>query len=110
MTADEERDEAVHARVLAAILASIDEYNALQTEGDRCLTASPETVLFGPSGGLDSLGLVNLIVATEQRVEEVFGVGITLADSHAVSMERSPFRTVGTFADYVTHRLTGEVS
>lgn len=68
--------------------------------------APVETPLFGPHGMLDSLGLVHLIVLLEDRVADVFGVSLTLADDKALSEKRSPFRTVGSLTGYVVKRLT----
>jgi acyl carrier protein len=68
--------------------------------------ASIETPLFGPHGMLDSLGLVHLIVVLEDRLADLFGVNLTLADDKALSERRSPFRTVGSLTDYVVKRLT----
>src|SRR5919109_23019 len=56
---------------------------------------------------LDSLGLVQLIVDLEQRVEETGGVTITIADDRAMSQRNSPFRTAGTLTDYI-YLLTEE--
>jgi acyl carrier protein len=58
------------------------------------------TILFGPQGVLDSLGLVNLIVALEAALEDEFGVAVILTDERAMSQTRNPFRTVGALADY----------
>lgn len=63
--------------------------------------ASPETALFGPEGILDSLGLVALIVDVEEAIAERTGVAITLGDDRAVSQRSSPFRTVGSLAEYI---------
>jgi D-alanine--poly(phosphoribitol) ligase subunit 2 len=57
--------------------------------------------LFGSDGVLDSLGLVSFIVAVEQALDEPPGAAVMLADERAVSQRVSPFRTVGTLADYV---------
>jgi D-alanine--poly(phosphoribitol) ligase subunit 2 len=59
------------------------------------------TVLYGPKGVLDSLGLVHLIVAVETAIADEFDVHVTLADERAISQRSSPFRTVGTLADYI---------
>lgn len=63
--------------------------------------ASQETALFGPEGILDSLGLVALIVDVEEAIAERTGVAITLGDDRAVSQRSSPFRTVGSLAEYI---------
>jgi acyl carrier protein len=60
----------------------------------------PDTRLFGEGGALDSVGLVSLAVAVEQAVEERYGRPVSLADEKALSQARSPYRTVGTLADY----------
>lgn len=60
-----------------------------------------DTVLVGNDAVLDSLGVVQLIVEVEQRVEETHGVSVTLANDKAMSQRNSPFRTVGVLADHV---------
>jgi acyl carrier protein len=37
----------------------------------------------------------------EQNIEDEFDVSITIADEKAMSQKRSPFRTIGTLADYI---------
>ena len=87
-------------KVMIAIFNAIDEENAV-AEPEQVLKKAQETVLFGEGGQLDSLGLVSLIVATERQVEETCGKTIALADEKAMSQNRSPFRTVGTLAEYI---------
>jgi acyl carrier protein len=60
-----------------------------------------ETVLVGEAAVLDSLGVVQLIVEIEQRVEQNHGVSVTLANDKAMSARSSPFRTVGVLTDHV---------
>ncbi len=92
-----------------AIFTAIDEFNEDPPQGKE-LSKSLDTVLFGPGGALDSIGLVNLIVATEQAVERVFGVAITLADEKAMSQKQSPFRTVRALRDYVETLLNANAA
>jgi acyl carrier protein len=66
------------------------------------------TALFGAEGFLDSMALVSLVVALEQGIEEKFGVSVTLADAHAMSQERSPYRTIQALAEYAIHRMQGD--
>jgi hypothetical protein len=63
--------------------------------------------LFGRSGIFDSLGLVSLVVAVEEAVADRYGRALSLADERALSETRSPFRTIGTLAEY-TQRLLEE--
>lgn len=66
---------------------------------------SPDTPLFGDGGVLDSLGLVELIIALEQEIESEAGVTVVLADERAFSQRQSPFATVATLAEYAATRL-----
>ena len=59
-----------------------------------------DTPLFGREGFLDSMGLVTCVVAVEQAIEDELGVSVSLADDRALSQRTSPYRTVGTLADY----------
>ena len=88
-------------KIIQTIFDVIDELKQ-QVPVIQQLDKSVDTVLFGKSGQLDSLGLVNLIVATEQKIEEELGVAMTLADEKALSRKSSPFRTIGTLADYIS--------
>jgi len=60
-----------------------------------------ETVLVGTDAVLDSLGVVQLIVEVEQRVEGAHSISVTLANDKAMSARNSPFRTVGVLTDHV---------
>ena len=62
---------------------------------------SPETWLYGAGSDIDSLGLVGLLVELEERVSDRYGIPVSLTDEQAMSQERSPYRTVGTLADYL---------
>ncbi|HEB50696.1 MAG TPA: acyl carrier protein [Desulfobulbus sp.] len=90
--------------IIQILYRAIDDLN-LQLPPEQRLEKSAETVLFGEGGRLDSLGLVTFIVAAEQKVTEVAGITLTLADEKAMSRRNSPFRTVGTLAEYIGERL-----
>lgn len=62
-------------------------------------SVNESTRVFG--GALDSVNVVSLIVELEQEIDERCGVSITIADDLAMSQQRSPFRTVGSLADYI---------
>jgi D-alanine--poly(phosphoribitol) ligase subunit 2 len=93
-------------RILDVIYVTIEELNE-ELEPEVRLERAPETMLYGEYGQLDSLRLVQLLVAAEQRIEDEFGVSLILADEHALARTTSPFRSVGTLADYVADRLEG---
>lgn len=59
------------------------------------------TRLIGRGSVLDSLGLVNLIIEVEARLQAEHGVLVTVADDRAMSQLSSPFRTVSSLSEYV---------
>ena len=67
-----------------------------------------ELVLFGREGALDSLGLVNLLVGVEQKIEEETGTVVTVADERAMSLKKNPFKTVERLASYIETLLQEE--
>jgi len=67
-----------------------------------------DTRLFGEGGLLDSMALVSLVIAVEQAVEEKYGTPVALADEKALSQRSSPYRTVGTLAEYAARELAAK--
>ena len=64
-----------------------------------------DTVLFGSGGVLDSMGLVTLIIAVEQAIEDNLDKIVALADEKAMSQQNSPYRSVASLADYAAAEL-----
>jgi acyl carrier protein len=91
-------------RVVKAIFSAIDEVN-LQLSTEQRMEKSIRTTLLNDSGKLDSLGMVNLIVATEQNIEQEFGIPISLIDEDPLSQEDSPFRDVNALACHIARIL-----
>jgi D-alanine--poly(phosphoribitol) ligase subunit 2 len=90
--------------VIDAVNSAVDDLNEILDAGER-LGKSPDEALIGKDARLDSLGLVNLIVLVEEKIQEKFGVGITLVDERAMSQSKSPFRTLGSLAEFVEEQL-----
>lgn len=93
------------AAILECLYAALDEVNEVVPPAQR-LAKSPDAVLFGAEGKLDSFGLVNLIVTVERLIEDRLGVTVTLADEKAMSIKNSPFRTVDALADYALELIS----
>ena len=83
-------------QIIRAVAGELNENLDSKIEVDM----GEQAPLYGPEGGLTSLGLVSLIVGVEQAIEEEFGRNVTLADDKAFSLTKSPFRTIGTLAEY----------
>jgi acyl carrier protein len=60
----------------------------------------PETRLFGEGGLFDSVGLVSLVVAVEEAIQDRMDASVSLADERAMSQKRSPYRTISSLAEY----------
>lgn len=93
-------------KVFEAIYGAIDEIN-LRLPREQQLEKSPNTALYGMAGKLDSLGLVQLMVAVEERVVVEFGRSITLADERAMAQDRNPFTSVESLAAYIETMIGG---
>src|SRR5262245_36378775 len=86
-----------HEQALQIIYDAIDVVNR-QLPQARRLSKSADTIVVGPSGMLDSLGIVNLVLAIEERAAEVTGLPLRLLDEGAMLDDSGPFRDVGSLA------------
>lgn len=91
-------------KITKLVYDAIDEINKENSKKQK-ITKSLDTVLYGGQNNLDSLGLVNLIVNIEEKIEDNLGITIDLTDDKAMSQKRSPFRTIETLVDYITKNL-----
>ena len=88
-------------KISEIILNQIEEYNEnLDEKVD--ISKGEDTVLFGKGSALDS---VALIVDIEQAVNDEYDKKIVITNAKAMSRNNSPFRTVGTLADYIKELL-----
>ncbi len=91
-------------RITSAAYEAVDDLNGQMPRSQR-LAKTPGTPLIGPGATLDSLGLVNLIAATQQKIEEVFGARPTLVDGEILAGGSPPLSTLGGFIDYIEATL-----
>lgn len=91
-------------KVLEIVYDAVEELNE-QLPKKRRLEKKEDQALFGEGGKLDSLNLVNLIVNIEALIDEELDKTVTLADEKAMSMKNSPFRSVGTLADFIVELI-----
>ncbi|OGA36079.1 MAG: hypothetical protein A3G80_01010 [Betaproteobacteria bacterium RIFCSPLOWO2_12_FULL_62_13b] len=87
-------------RVLDAVYSAVDEANLLLPSGKQ-MKKAPGVALRGDSSPLDSLGLVNLLLAVERQVEGRFGAVITLFDERVFSNPNATLKDIRTLAGYV---------
>jgi len=86
------------------VLSAINELNADLAISDLRDPAD-STVLYGDESDLDSLSLVMLIGDIEARVNDDFDANLVIASERALSLRRSPFRTVGSLIEYIEQLL-----
>jgi len=87
-------------QALQLVYAAIDVVNR-QLPSSHRLVKALETVIVGPSGVLDSLGIVNFVVTLEEQASEVLNGPVQLLDTAAVGDEDGPLRTVATLTRYL---------
>jgi len=92
-------------QVLELIYAAVRDQNEVDS-GENQIEQSPDTVLFGTGGKLDSLMFISLIVAIEDVVQEKFDVALSLADERALTQTPQVFRTLGSLASHISDLLT----
>ena len=93
---------------LSVVHSAIDELNEQFAEENR-LEKTPEAILLGDAGRLDSLGFVNLIALVEERCEGAFGVSMSITESLG-AWDANSLRTVGDLVDYVCHVVKEEMA
>ena len=86
-------------KILEVIFNSIDDLNS-QLSVEEKIEKTKETVLFGSNGQLDSLGVINLLVGIEERLEDS-GLEISLTDEIITAQQTDHLQTVGKFADHI---------
>ena len=90
---------------LLLVRAAIDDVNN-QNDGESKIGMSEETPLAGGDSDIDSLLLVNLFVAIEEKLEDATGKAIVIVTEDALNDGTHPFRTVGSLANYI-EKLAG---
>lgn len=82
------------------VYPAVDEF-ARELEPGKTLAKSVETRLSGPGAVLSSLDLVNFLLVVEEHARARSGKAVTLVSEKAMSRSQSPFRTLGSLAEFV---------
>jgi acyl carrier protein len=91
--------------IVNIIYLSIDEINELQPQNKR-VPKSMESVLLGQESALDSLGFINFVVTLEQKIQEKFGIEISLTEDEEFTRVNSSYRTVDSLARFLQSKLS----
>jgi len=65
--------------ITECVFRAIDRVNELLPQGEQ-VSKSPSSVLVGPGGALDSMGLINLLLEVESQIESVLQRRISVVD------------------------------
>lgn len=90
--------------VINTIFNAIDDVNKMAPP-EAQLTKNLSSILLGNGGVLDSLGLINLIVTIEEKIQDNFNIQAVILDEDALANPEGPFSTVGTLVEWVMKRL-----
>lgn len=85
----------------------IEELSAILAELGVQVELDDQSVLYGPGGVLNSLALVRLIVALEERILAETGKSVILVDDKVLSATRSPFRNREALFNFVNEKVNG---
>lgn len=94
-------------KIIAVVFEAIDKINQQLAEEEK-IAKSLNEQLIGPAAKLDSLGIINFIVAVEEGLQENFAVTMTLANENALSPTNSPFKSIQSLVDYIHTNLRVE--
>jgi len=88
-----------HEQALRLVYETIDIVNQ-QLPASKRLHKSPNTVIIGPGGALDSLGVVTFVITLEDKVGEAVGASVQLLERDMLG-DSSPLQTVGALTEFV---------
>lgn len=90
--------------ILNTIFKAVDELNKLSPP-EAQLSKEASAVLVGEDGVLDSLGLINLIVMVEEKLQSDLNTEIIILDEEALANPEGPYQTIDTLAAWILARI-----
>jgi acyl carrier protein len=104
MTVDSVTEMTTRRRVEDIVREAIGEIN--ETRSDALpFDKLDSLVLYGVSGILDSLQLVNLLMSIEEKIADRIDVAASLTSDRAVSRRVSPFRSTTHLVDFILEEI-----
>lgn len=96
-------------KIKDVIFEAIDDVNQLLPDEYK-IEKSADTLLFDKSGkrGLDSLSLINFIVAVERKIEKNFGISVILTNENVIFRKSNQFMTTGTLSGLILEIIEEE--
>ena len=94
-----------HSQIVAAIIEAIRETGSLMP-GVEMDNLSESTIIAGPGGFVDSIGLTMLALEIEEQLNAQLPKPISINDDRTLALQPSPFRTTGALAEYIQSQLS----
>jgi hypothetical protein len=94
-------------RALAEVYKSLEVVNSLRPTDDA-IAPSPDVVLVGDGGRLDSLALITMVLAIEREVGESAGRQISLFNESDFESQLTSFRTPKMIAGLILEKLAND--
>ena len=91
-------------KITTIIYDTIDEIND-ENPYDMRLNKSPNTIISGDKGKLDSLGVINFIITLEEKIDKEFNKIINLQNEDLLLSNESPLEKVESLIDYLLHQI-----
>lgn len=91
-------------KILELLYACIDTANRMQPSAAK-LSKTPDTVLVGDSGVLDSLALISLLVDLEDALRTNLGVECSLIEDDLLADAQGPYRSIATLVELIAARV-----
>lgn len=91
--------ELSYEAALEGVRAAVTEINDFRGD-EQALSLDEDAVLFGDGSALDSVGLVQVVMAAEAQLADLTGLDLVLASEAAMSRKRSPYRSLRNLAEY----------
>ena len=96
-------------KIVQVVYEAIDEVNLLLAEEEK-IEKSLSTIIVGEKGELDSLGLVNFIVAVEDKIKNEFKAEVSLSLEELMSNEENHLNCIETFVEYMCSVLEDKIN
>ena len=91
--------------LLAAALSDLNE----QLPESAQLGLGENAPLLGDGGGLDSLAMINLVAAIEEKIEARYNIYVAVSSQDVAAEGEDPWQTVGTMANFLTRRINASL-
>ena len=96
----------METQIREAVFAAVARLNEMR-DADSRLEAAPDTVIAGPNGQLDSMGLINLLLFTEEEIARTLGRQVDVMSTVGERAASSASFTLNELAELIGKESSG---